>query len=149
MVKKVLSVMLIFFLTPGEPLFMGKGNGKNTAMNIAKNLYNALGGEDGGQGLSNSEKDGRYYTFAQSFPEYKKYANTALRALAFYMGIQDISVPVPGTNEDVQLSKIDIEEFLSNDFVKIFGTQCSIPFYLDAETSFILDIYNLPLNLNH
>ena len=73
---------------------MGKGNGKNAAMNIAKNLYNALGGEDGGQGLSNSEKDGRYYTFAQNFPEYKKYANTALRALAFYMGIQDISVQV-------------------------------------------------------
>ena len=140
--QKILSVMPVLFLTPGEPLFMGKGNNKNAAMNIAENLYNALGGEDRGEGLTDSEKDGRYYTFAQNFPEYKKYANTALRALAFYMGIQDISVPVPGSNEDVQLSEIDIEKFLSNDFVKIFGTQCSIPFYLDAETSISEDFSN-------
>lgn len=139
--QKILSVMPILFLTPGEPLFMGKGSAKGAAaMEMARRLYNRLGGDD--ESSEDLDEDGRYYTFAQNFPEYKKYANTALRALAFYMGIDDITIPVPGKGEDVKLSKIDIEEFLSNDFVKIFGTQCSIPFYLDAETSISEDFGN-------
>ena len=79
---------------------------------------------------------------SQNFPEYKKYANTELGTLAFYMGIQDITAPIQGTDKDIKLSKIDIEEFLSNDFIKIFGIQYSIPFNLDAETSISEDFGN-------
>ena len=141
--QKILSVMPILFLTPGEPMFMGKGHGKgDMALGLAQKLYNALNHEDDNDSNNDIDKDGRYYTFAQNFPEYKKYANTALRALAFYMGIQDISVPIPGTNEDEQLCKLDIEHFMSTDFTKIFGSNCVVPFYLDAETSISEDFSN-------
>lgn len=142
--QKILSVMPILFLTPGEPMFMGKEHHKgDMALGLARKLYNALNHEDDdNDSNSDIDKDGRYYTFAQNFPEYKKYANTALRALAFYMGIQDISVPIPGTNEDEQLYKLDIEHFMSTDFTKIFGSNCVVPFYLDAETSISEDFSN-------
>ena len=142
--QKILSVMPILFLTPGEPMFMYKGHNKGgIALGLAQDLYDALNNDHRDSDRNSStDQEGRYYTFAQNFPEYKKYANTALRALAFYMGIQDISVPIPGTNEDEQLYKLDIEHFMSTDFTKIFGSNCVVPFYLDAETSISEDFSN-------
>ena len=72
--QKILSVMPILFLTPGEPMFMGKGHGKgDMALGLAQKLYNALNHEDDNDSNNDIDKDGRYYTFAQNFPEYKKY----------------------------------------------------------------------------
>ena len=140
--QKILSVMPVLFLTPGEPLFMGKGSAKgHAALSLAQNLYSALN-SDSSIDDDDIDEDGRYYTFAQNFPEYKKYANTALRSLAFYMGISDMVIPIPGTMKDKKLSKIDIEDFVSTDFTKIFGTNCVLPFYLDAETSISEDFGN-------
>lgn len=137
--QKILSVMPILFLTPGEPLFMGKGNGRwSDKTEVAGRIFRALHGEDDDE----IDEDGRYYTFAQNFREYKKYANTALRSLAFFMGIQDMKVPVPGSTRDELLSQLDITHFMSNDFTKIFGAHCVLPFYLDAETSISEDFSN-------
>ena len=51
-------------------------------------------------------------------------------------------IPIPGTMKDEKLSEIDIEDFVSTDFTKIFGTNCVLPFYLDAETSISEDFGN-------
>ena len=143
--QKILSVMPVLFLTPGEPLFMGKKDSiwnRDNKQKIAGRIFEALDHNHTDDDDEYDVDEGRYYSFAQNFIEYRKYANTALRALAFYMGIQDMKVPVPGTVEDEKLSEIDITHFMSNDFVKLFGTQCVVPFYLDAETSISEDFSN-------
>ena len=130
--QKIFSVAPVLFLTPGEPKFMD-GYGKEAKARMARNLVNTLGddNDDGGD-----FDEGRYYSFISNFPEYKKYANVALRALALYMGIGDIKVIPPGTNKRAKaLKNIDVEDYMNNSFTKLFGSQCVVPFYLDAESA--------------
>lgn len=131
--QKIFSVAPVLFLTPGEPKFMA-GYGKEAKSRMARSLLNTLSDDrddDGGE-----FDEGRYYSFISNFPEYKKYANVALRALALYMGIGDVKVVPPGTNKKAKaLKNIDVENYMNNSFTKLFGTQCVVPFYLDAETA--------------
>lgn len=127
--EKIFSIAPVLFLTPGEPKFMD-GYGQKAKVAMARNLLN---GEDGD---SDDFDEGRYYSFISNFPEYKKYANTALRSLAMYMGIGNVKVTPPGTYKSPKkLSSIDVEDYMNNAFTKLFGSQCVVPFYLDAETS--------------
>ena len=131
--QKIFSVAPVLFLTPGEPKFMA-GYGKEAKSRMARSLLNTLSDDrddDGGE-----FDEGRYYSFISNFPEYKKYANVALRALALYMGIGDVKVVPPGTNKKAKaLKNIDVENYMNNSFTKLFGSQCVVPFYLDAETA--------------
>lgn len=132
--EKIFSVMPVLFLTPGEPKFMS-GYGKKAKSLMAGRLIGSqiLGGDNDNEGAEFD--DGRYYSFTSNFVEYKKYANVALRALALYMGIEDVSVPVPGTSKMIKLGNIDVENFMNNEFTKLFGSQCVVPFFVDANTS--------------
>lgn len=126
---KIFSVAPILFLTPGEPKFMD-GYGQKAKAAMARNILDA---EDG---TSDDFDEGRYYSFISNFPEYKKYANAALRALAQFMGIGAVKVTPPGTNKSAtRLDKIDVESYMNNNFTKLFGSQCVVPFYLDADSS--------------
>lgn len=129
--SKIFSIMPILFLTPGEPKFMD-GYGKEAKAAMAGRLAGILDGED-----TNTDFDeGRYYSFTSNFPLYKQYANVALRALALYMGIGDVQIPIPGKNgKMVKLSNIDVEGFMNTSFTRLFGSQSTVPFFLDAETS--------------
>lgn len=128
--EKIFSIAPVLFLTPGEPKFMA-GYGKKAKRNMAQNLLN-LGEDD----VNDEFDEGRYYSFISNFPEYKKYANVALRALAMFMGIGDVRVVPPGTvGQGTKLKDIDVEKYMNNDFTKLFGTQCVVPFYLDAESA--------------
>lgn len=131
--QKIFSVAPVLFLTPGEPKFMA-GYGKKAKSRMARSILNTLSDDrddDGGE-----FDEGRYYSFISNFPEYKKYANVALRALALYMGIGDVKVIPPGTTKGAKpLKNIDVENYMNNSFTKLFGTQCAVPFYLDAETA--------------
>ena len=145
--QKILANMPVIFLTPGEPKFMAGYNKKSRA-NAVQSLAAALNGGLRGDDDDNGDlDDGRYYSFSSDFTSYKKYANTALRTLAFYMGIQDVIVPIPGMDpdgnekSDVKLRNLDIEDFLVTPFVKRFGNQ-ALPFYLDANTSISEDYTN-------
>ena len=81
-------------------------------------------------------RDIKIYSFTSNFPLYKQYANVALRALAMYMGIGDMEIPVPGkSGGTVVLKNIDVEGFMNTAFTKLFGSQATVPFFLDAETS--------------
>lgn len=130
--EKIFSVMPILFLTPGEPKFMDEQS-KSAKARMAGSLAGVLGD---GDGVDAPFDEGRYYSFQQNFPEYKRYANVALRTLAIFMGIGDVEIPVPGKHSKPEkLSNIDIEHFMNTDFTKLFGTQCTVPFYIDADNS--------------
>lgn len=127
--EKIFSVAPILFLIPGEPKFMD-GYGQDAKKMMAKIM---LDPEDGD---SDDFDEGRYYSFVSNFNKYRKYANTALRVLSYYMGIGDVEVIPPGTNRKaVKLNNIDINKYMKNDFTKLFGSQPTVPFYVDAETS--------------
>lgn len=129
--QKIFSVAPILFLSPGEPKFMD-GYGKKAKAAMAQRF--TAGGDDDNSG--EEFDDGRYYSFISNFPEYKKYVNVALRALALFMGIGDVKVVPPGTNKSAMaLKNIDIENYMNNSFTKLFGTQCVVPFYLDADNA--------------
>lgn len=130
--EKIFSLMPVLFLTPGEPKFMdgyGKGAKEQALTRLMGGIFD--GDDDNGFDVD----DGKYYSFMSNFPEYKKYANVALRALALFMGIGDVDIPVPGQTGNIKLSNIDVEDFMNNSFTKLFGTQCVVPFFVDAETS--------------
>lgn len=132
---KIFSIMPILFLTPGEPKFMadyGTSKYRAARQQVAAKLAGML---DDDADTTGEFDEGRFYSFESNFPEYKKYANVSLRALALYLGIQDIQIPVPGGTKKVKLGKLDIEDFLNGSFAKFFGTQVSIPFFLDGENS--------------
>ena len=135
--EKIFSLMPVLFLSPGEPKFMD-GYSKDARGTIMSRLVNSriFDGDNDDEG--DITDDGRYYSFQSNFNEYKKYANTALRALALFMGINKIKIPVPKTEgklKFVELGKLDVEDFMNNDFTRMFGTQQVVPFFLDAETS--------------
>ena len=132
--EKIFSLMPVLFLSPGEPKFMD-GYGQKAKNKIIARL--ASGGEFSGDSDDNNPADeGRYYSFQSNFKEYKKYVNVALRALALFMGIDKVRIPVPGNDgRTVKLGDIDIEGFMNSEFTRLFGTQQVVPFFLDAETS--------------
>lgn len=137
--EKILSVAPVLFLTPGEPAFM-VGYKQSEKNDMAREIFGVLSDKDGD---TSTLDEGRYYSFSSNFGQYKKYANTALRALAFYMGIEDCSVPIPGKDGEMdKLRNLDIERWMSNSFTKLFGAQTTLPFFLDAETSISEDFSN-------
>ena len=129
--EKILSVMPVLFLTPGEPEFM-QGFDTSAKDRMAQALIN-MTDDDDSTGMDELG-DGRYYSFNATMTEYCKYANLALRALAQYMGISDVYIPTANGGE-VQLREIRVQDLLNEDFEVMFGDQMFIPFYLDAETS--------------
>jgi hypothetical protein len=138
--EKILSIAPVLFLTPGEPVFMS-GYSNEQKVTLATSLLNRLASGDDDGGVDTLD-EGRYYSFTSNFPQYKRYANAALRALAYYMGISDCEVPIPGKDQTEKLKYIDIERWMNNDFTRLFGTQTTLPFFLDAETQITEDYSN-------
>ena len=142
---KILSTMPILFLTPGEPKFMALSD-NDSKMDLGREMLRGLGGLDS---FLNSEdynfKDGtenRYYSFSANFDEYSKYVNASCRAVLFYLGLQDIEIPIPGTTKTKRGAEFMIQDFMSNDFTKSWGSQATLPFFVDAETSISEDYSN-------
>lgn len=129
-IEKILSVMPVLFLTPGEPLFM-PGFGESARNTAAEMLMNSQ--KDDESGIFDGLGDSRYYSFRSNFPEFQKYVNISVRALAQFMGIGHVIIP--GYSEDIRLDSFNLEALLSNDFHRLFGANTTIPFFLDAETS--------------
>ena len=134
--EKILSVMPILFLTPGEPVFMDN-YGQDAKQNVADKLLNNVDDNTGMDDLG----DGKYYSFNSMFGEYAKYVNLAARALAQFMGIGHVVIPGAHTDE-VKLSELRLEDLLNSDFSQLFGANTVVPFYLDAETTVSEDFSN-------
>jgi hypothetical protein len=139
--EKILSLAPVLFLTPGEPVFM-QGYSWDEKLAAAGQFITALAAGDVDGTFDAITTEGRYYSFTSNFPEFKLYANAALRALAYYMGIADCTVPIPGKNKTCTLKNLDIKAWMSNDFVRNFGAQNVLPFFLDAETQISEDFSN-------
>lgn len=125
--QKILSVIPVLFLSPGEPKFMDD-YGKDARKNFIQNILLDTDGD-------NNIGDGKYYSFASKFTEYEKYVNVCFKALAKYMNIEDMEIPLPGRAKPVKLSNLTLSDMLSDSFTKFFGAQTVVPFYVDAETS--------------
>jgi hypothetical protein len=142
--EKILSTMPILFLTPGEPKFMALGNNE-AKMDIGRSLLSVLNGMDNFLSSEENYKEGtenRYYSFSANFDEYAKYLNASCRAVLFYLGLQDVEIPIPGTEKKEIGSRFMIQHFMNNDFTKAWGSQCTLPFFVDAETSISEDYSN-------
>lgn len=141
--EKILSVMPVMFVTPGEPVFMD-GYGKDAKKKMVDKLLNNFitehlsegGVDDEGSTLDElaGNDDGRYYSFGSQFAEYCKYANMALRVLAQFMNIGHVKIPTANGGK-TRLRNVRVQDLLSNSFRKAFAADSVIPFYLDAETS--------------
>lgn len=141
--EKILSVMPVMFVTPGEPVFMD-GYGKQAKQNMISELLSSellqnLTDDDSNTNGSTLDDlagndDGRYYSFGSQFQEYCKYANMALRILAQFMNIGNRQI-IDANGKTVRLKRICVQNLISNDFRKAFNADVVIPFYIDAETS--------------
>ena len=125
--QKILSVIPVLFLSPGEPVFM-EDYGKDAKKLLMSNLLN--NDED-----DNNLGDGKYYSFASRFTEYSKYVNICFTTLSKYLGIGEMRIPVPNEGKLIRLDKLRLQDLLSDSFVKYCGAQTVVPFYVDAETS--------------
>ena len=125
--EKILSVMPVLFLTPGEPVFMDN-YGQDAKDLVAKQI---MSGDD--DGALDTLGDGKYYSFDSKYQEYQKYANLAMRSLAIFMGIGDAAIQTPHGRR--KISEIRLEDLLNKDFLRFFGANTSIPFYMDAENA--------------
>ncbi len=138
--EKILSTMPVLFLTPGLAKFMALGSSADKE-NLGNDLMSVLTGGEG-TGFAREGTENRYYSFEASFEEYRLYANVACKMALFYLGLKDINIPIPGTKEYVKGADFNIEKFLNNDFSKLFGSQTTLPFFVDAETSISEDFSN-------
>ena len=131
--EKIFSMASIIFLSPGEPEFLEGSLSKEMLDTWANALLTAGNGEPS---IAGSQEDGKFYGFKNTFVEYAKYVNTAVRGLSMFLGIGDLDIPIPGKeNKTIKLEKFYIEEFMGSEYERLFGSLMSIPFYIDAESS--------------
>lgn len=127
-IQKIVSVMPVMFISPGEPAFMGDYSSKERE--AVGQLY-----RDDAEGLSvddvlSHKAQGKFYTFNSQFDKYCDYVNIQVRTLANLMGIAGKAYD--GTH---RFWDFDLHKVLNKDFHKLFNSQHSIAFYLDAETT--------------
>ena len=130
--EKIFSMAPIVFLSPGEPEFLAGSISKELIDSWAAKFLSASNGEIDSVGR---QQDGKFYGFKNTFVEYAKYVNTAVRGLSLFLGIGDTEIPVPGKNTKIKLNSFHIEDMMGSEYERLFGTLLSIPFYIDAESS--------------
>lgn len=130
--EKIFSMAPIVFLSPGEPEFLAGSISKELIDSWAAKFLSAGNGEIDSVGR---QQDGKFYGFKNTFVEYAKYVNTAVRGLSLFLGIGDAEIPVPGKNTKIKLNSFHIEDMMGSEYERLFGTLLSIPFYIDAESS--------------
>lgn len=128
--QKIVSVMPIMFISPGEPVFMAGYTEKE------KESVMQLYGDDS-EGLSINDVLGNsatapFYTFNSRFSEYCKYVDTMVRALSIFMGIGDEKYV---SSRISTLKNFRLDNILNNDFKGFFNASTSVAFYLDSDAS--------------
>ena len=126
--NKIASHLPLLFLTPCRPKFMQgfTQDEKNAALN---SLFN--GGTISDTDL---EKSGRYYSTEFAFAEYYKCVNMMCSEVAYFCGIQNVSVPTPRGKKnigDIDWSK----DFRNDSFQDYFMAKDSVVLYVDGLTT--------------
>ena len=133
--SKIISVMPVMFITPGEPQFIHNDLTKKqkAERDSMINLY-----EDNSDLTVDDIVDGKtslpFYTFKSTFLEYVKYVNPMVRALALFMGMQHEEYYDADGNTR-ELWAFNLEHILNKDFARLFNANTSLAIYLDAENS--------------
>lgn len=131
--SKIISVMPVMFITPGEPFFISDNKFMNDRRREVLQLYDDnsdLTVDD----VVNGKTSLPFYTFKSTFKEYVKYVNPMIQALALFMGMQDEEY-YDGKGNTHKLWSFDLYDILNKDFAKLFNANTSLAIYLDAENS--------------
>lgn len=131
--SKIISVMPVMFITPGEPFFISDNKFMNDRRREVLQLYDDnsdLTVDD----VVNGKTSLPFYTFKSTFKEYVKYVNPMIQALALFMGMQDEEY-YDGKGNTHKLWSFDLYDILNKDFAKLFNANTSLALYLDAENS--------------
>lgn len=131
--SKIISVMPVMFITPGEPFFISDNKFMNDRRREVLQLYDDnsdLTVDD----VVNGKTSLPFYTFKSTFKEYVKYVNPMIQALALFMGMQDEEY-YDGKGNTHKLWEFDLYDILNKDFAKLFNANTSLALYLDAENS--------------
>ena len=131
--SKIISVMPVMFITPGEPFFISDNKYMNDRRREVLQLYDDnsdLTVDD----VVNGKTSLPFYTFKSTFKEYVKYVNPMIQALALFMGMQDEEY-YDGKGNTHKLWSFNLYDILNKDFAKLFNANTSLALYLDAENS--------------
>ena len=131
--SKIISVMPVMFITPGEPFFISDNKFMNDRRREVLQLYDDnsdLTVDD----VVNGKTSLPFYTFKSTFKEYVKYVNPMIQALALFMGMQDEEY-YDGKGNTHKLWSFNLYDILNKDFAKLFNANTSLALYLDAENS--------------
>lgn len=128
--EKIVTDMPVLFLSPGEPVFMADYDKRDVQAMVDDMLDNERDVSITDIGLRN---DGRYYSFESKFTDCCRYVDIAVRALASFKGIGNVSIPVP-SGGNMKMHSFSLRKLMNKDFARYFGAQTSIPFYLESET---------------
>jgi len=124
-IDKVVSVMPVMFISPGEPAFMSSYTDDEKAGVLAS--Y----GSDMDIDAIATSSDAPFYTFNSNFEEYVNYVNIMVRALASFMGIANEKYTSGGD----QLYNFNLHKVLNSDFKGFFNADTSVAFFLDSDAS--------------
>lgn len=129
--QKIVSVMPVLFISPGEPAFM-QGYSDEDRNNVAR-LYESSNNASINDVIK-GKTNGKFYTFVSRFNEYVKYVNVMVRGLSNLMGMGDERY-FNGTGRRSKLKAFNLNDMLNENFQSLFNANTSVAFYLDAETS--------------
>ena len=131
--EKILTKMPLLVLTPGLPSFMA-GESASKQYTMINDLIN--GGSKGLKEIDNSfSTHSKYYSLVFAAKEYYKYVDTLCQVLAYFLGIQDVSINFHNKNTTIA----DIDWGNEALFNKSLATNMSylggVAFYVNAESS--------------
>lgn len=129
--QKIVSVMPIMFISPGEPSFMA-GYSDDDRRAVSE-LYKSSG-DINVDDVVRGDVNGKFYTFVSRFDRYTKYVNVMVRGLSNFLGMGNENY-YDGTGNRSKLKQFNLNNILNSDFQSLFNANTSIAFYLDAETS--------------
>jgi hypothetical protein len=134
--SKIASHLPLLFLTPCRPKFM-EGFTQDEKNTVLGELF--TGGVTGGAATADDvsgdlEKSGRYYSTEFAFAEYYRCVNMMCSEVAYFCGIQNVSVPTPRGSKNI--GDIDwAKDFRNDSFQDYFTAKDSVVLYVDGLTT--------------
>lgn len=126
--ENIISNMPLLLITPGKASFMTKYSETEKKNILERLISNNMADTSLGDLLG---REGRYYTFEATTPEYFKFFNPMARIAARYLELQDQTI------DGKYLDEIEWSEYILpkiQSFADV-GNMGAIPFYIESENS--------------
>lgn len=131
--EKILSKMPLLVMTPGLPSFMA-GESASKQYSVINDLIK--GGVEGLGKIDNSfSAHSKYYSLVFAASEYYEYVNTLCQALAYFLGIREITINTNDGSKEIADIDWGSTAFFNKDFATNMSYLGGVAFYVNAETS--------------